>query len=234
MRKVLSTVLFVLIGSLFLVTAQATIQGDYTWEEYTLTVQEIDEKPMFAPGGMTDDQRPVAIGFRVPEAIIATSSLTTMLYEQAKLVNVAGDHFAAGSAMTKNNEPIITLLFAIPKEAKIEDMTLEFSTQSVILAKYVGDWKGSADGIDLSFTIREDGTGQYTYTRSGYTESYAVTLTASSDSFEVDIPAGNSSYIAACEGTYAFVDGKLMLDVTTTFVAGNKMEYSISCKRVKE
>ncbi len=233
MRKIFSTLLLVLMGIIFFASAQAAVEGDYVWNGYTLTIHEINEKPMFAPAGMPEDHRAIGIEFKVPSEVMDSEDLGAMLYNQARLMDAEGNFYAPGAATSQSTASVLTLYVGIPKDGKIEDMTLEFVEDAGIPAEYVGDWKGGANGIDLSFTIREDGSGQYSFAQGTYSESYEMTLTATSESFSVDIPADNKSKIATCEGTYAYADGMLTLYVTTIFIGGYEMSYSIPCVRVE-
>ena len=101
------------------------------------------------------------------------------------------------------------------------------------LRAFVGDWAGSAGNINLSFTVNADGTGFYTFEQSGYSERYDVALSASSMTFNVDIPPDNQLGIVACEGGYQYADGVLTLDVQTTFKSGRVFQYTIPCRRVE-
>ncbi len=98
--------------------------------------------------------------------------------------------------------------------------------------EYVGEWMGSTGNINLSFTVAVDGAGSYTFEQSGYHESYDFSLLVDSETFSVQIPEDNKLGIVACEGTYAYSDGVLTLDVRTTMGSG-MFEYTVPCKKVE-
>lgn len=230
MKKGLSLLLALLLTAL-LSTALAVTEGDITWQEETLTVTGISLTPMFAPVGMADDERPVAVTLRVSAALAADEDLLSLLYAQIKLVDPDGTAYAAGTATSNNKEPLMTYYFAVPEDADVDAMEIAF--MDAVPAEYVGDWAGSADGISLAFTVNADGTGLYAFTQGDYSESYDFVMTVADASFTVDIPADNKSGITACEGTYAYADDVLTLDVTTTFQGGRTMAYTIACARAE-
>lgn len=102
---------------------------------------------------------------------------------------------------------------------------------SGIPEEYIGDWRGSADGIYLSFSIESDGTGTYIFDQNGYRESYGFTLSVDSGSFAVQIPADNKLGIVSCEGSYTYADDTLTLRVKTTMSGGRVFEYTVPCER---
>jgi hypothetical protein len=57
-------------------------------------------------------------------------------------------------------------------------------------------------------------------------ESYPFTLESDRERFSVSIPDGNQLGIAACEGTYSYANGILMLRNTTPFSSGGSMNIS--------
>ena len=102
---------------------------------------------------------------------------------------------------------------------------------SGIPKEYIGDWRGSADGIYLSFSVDADGTGTYIFDQGSYRESYGFTLSVDSGSFAVQIPADNKLGIVSCEGSYTYADDTLTLRVKTTMSGGRVFEYTVPCKR---
>jgi len=107
--------------------------------------------------------------------------------------------------------------------------------QAGIPDELVGAWTGTgrpvAGGpeISLRMTVEADGTGEYTFEQSGYSESYPFALSSDGERFSVDIPAGNQLGIEKVEGTYAYADGVLSLQITTTFASGRQFEYAADC-----
>ena len=96
----------------------------------------------------------------------------------------------------------------------------------------VGAWCGTArDGIELRFTVNSDGTGRYSFTQSGYQESYDFTMEGSASTFTVAVPANNQLGISTCGGTYAFQDGTLTLNITTSFATGRQFQYTATCTK---
>ena len=99
----------------------------------------------------------------------------------------------------------------------------------------IGTWAGKGDyDIDLTFTVAADGTGSYTFLQDGYEESYDFVLESDSSTFSLTVPKDNKLGISVCDGSYAYADGKLTLDVSTKFQNGRKFEYSIVCEKVEK
>ena len=107
-------------------------------------------------------------------------------------------------------------------------------------AELVGSWQGTGTpgnggpSIDLSAIIRADGTGEYTFVQSGYTESYPFAIESTDQTFRVDIPADNTLGIDGCSGTWALSEGELELQITTTFASGGDYSYSARLHRAEE
>ena len=103
----------------------------------------------------------------------------------------------------------------------------------------VGEWRGTGTPdnggtpIDLTVTVNPDGSGEYTFAQGGYTESYPFTVDYAGSRFSVSIPADNLLGISACDGTWTLKDGRLLLDIATTFENGRVFAYSAECERVK-
>jgi hypothetical protein len=231
MQKRFFAILLPLLILSLLPTALAVETGAYDWNGYSVTITKVDEQLMFAPAGMTENQRAFAVWFQAPEAVANDEGLRAQLYSQAKLVDAGGAAYAASASAQGQEEPTLMMfLYAIPRDVDIAALTLQFLADAAVPAEYVGDWAGSADGIDLAFTIHADGSGVYTFTQGDYSESYGVTLTTGSETFAADIPKDNKSQITACEGTYAYADGILTLQVKTTFANGREMAYTIPCE----
>lgn len=102
----------------------------------------------------------------------------------------------------------------------------------------VGTWKGTGTpknggpSIDLSAEINADGTGSYVFEQAGYRESYPFSISNEENTFTVDIPKNNQLSISECGGTWKLEDGKLILDIKTTFANGGSYSYTAEC--VKE
>ncbi|HNW85441.1 MAG TPA: hypothetical protein PKJ47_00685 [Candidatus Limiplasma sp.] len=100
-----------------------------------------------------------------------------------------------------------------------------------------GNWHGTGapngggPSIDLTVRVEADGTGQYTFAQDGYTESYPFTADWTNSSFSVTIPADNQPGISSCEGNYTLSDGKLLLDIVTTFANGRVFSYTAECEK---
>ena len=109
--------------------------------------------------------------------------------------------------------------------------------QSAIPEELVGSWAGTGNTqpkgspIDLSFTIAEDGTGEYRFMQGGYTESYPFTLQSETASFTVSVPQNNALSIESVSGTYALANGVMTLAIVTHFQNGGTYEYTAACTR---
>lgn len=109
--------------------------------------------------------------------------------------------------------------------------------QSAIPEELIGSWTGTGSPpgkgspIDLSFTIAEDGTGEYRFMQGGYTESYPFALQSETAAFTVSVPQNNALGIASVSGTYALADGVMTLAIVTHFQNGGTYEYTAACTR---
>lgn len=105
-------------------------------------------------------------------------------------------------------------------------------------AEMAGTWHGTGipknggTEIDLTATIRDDGTGEYVFRQGGYTESYPITLSATDRTFTVDISV--SGTMSKAEGTWSLENGVLKIDITTTFVNGRTYSYTAECTAAAE
>jgi len=69
------------------------------------------------------------------------------------------------------------------------------------------------------------------FEQAGYTESHPITLESDGERFTVSIPANNQLGITECGGAYAYTDGVLTLDITTTFSTGRQYKYTAACQK---
>jgi hypothetical protein len=113
-------------------------------------------------------------------------------------------------------------------------LAFALETGNNILKDFIGEWEGQSDDIHLTFTVNEDGSGQYTFEQSGYQESYPVRLSADDNVFVVDIPADNALSITSCGGFWEYRDEVLTLFVVTTFKSGKQFTYIIPCRRIEK
>jgi len=105
---------------------------------------------------------------------------------------------------------------------------------SSVPVEYIGQWIGYTDGSFLEFTIEADGSGVYTYTQGRYSEKYGFTLEIGTETFSVQIPSNNTSGIVAIDGTYEYLEGILILDITTTLNSGRPPSSTVPCVRVSD
>lgn len=233
MKKQISfLIICLLLLAPLLPSAFALEAGEYTWREHTIRLIEVQENPMLAPADMKDGDRAIGLRLEVPEAIASDEALSHTLYEAARLTDESGQSYKPGAALAKDN--VLTYLFAVPEALELSTLRLMFEGEAKAagnLKAFVGDWEGQSGDIHLSFTVREDGSGQYAFDQAGYHESYVVKLNADDNTFTVDIPKDNTLSIVSCKGTWQYADEVLTLNVVTTFASGRQFKYSIPCKR---
>lgn len=137
---------------------------------------------------------------------------------------------------------MITLSFEVPEDIRYADLFLRADgvdigrTDAVdsIPAELVGTWKGTGipknngTRIELEFTVRADGTGEYTFIQGDYRESQPILISSRENRFSLNVVDNNT-----CEGTYAYEDGTLTLDITTTFASGRTYEYTARCTKAQ-
>ncbi len=236
MKKIVSFLITIsLLLTLLLPAVFALETGDYTWRNHTIRLAEIQDKPMFAPADMKDNERALGLVLEVPGTLAADETLRHALFESACLKDENGQAYKPGAAMSKGNT--LTYLFAFPKTLDVSALSLSFGEEvptSNILKDFVGEWEGQHDDIHLTFTVNEDGSGQYIFEQSGYRESYPVRLSADNNTFTVDIPADNALSITSCGGFWEYRDEVLTLLVVTTFKSGKQFTYIIPCRRVEK
>ncbi len=133
------------------------------------------------------------------------------------------------------------LIFEVPAEYTADMLFLNCDGNnavpvSAVPAELVGTWQGkgtplnNGPAIDLEVTVNADGAGSYTFIQGDYRESSAITLSSSDQSFSV-VPSNASTMIASCDGSYAYENGVLTLDITTTFLNGQTYRYTAECTR---
>ncbi len=232
MKKTLSLALALVLSLAVCAAAFAVDEGGYAWGDWTITVTGVDGKSMYAPADMAEDHQSLMVSFSLPTALWQDEALCAALKQQARLVGESGAIYAASTSMRGVQKPTLAFLFAVPKGTEADALTLTFVEPSVP-EEYVGQWAGSAGNISLRFDVDAEGKGSYTFEQAGYTESYPFTMTVESETFAVEIPKDNELGIVTCEGTYAYADGVLTLDVVTTFAGGTDFTYSIPCERVE-
>ena len=112
------------------------------------------------------------------------------------------------------------------------------SESSGLPRELVGTWTGigtPANGgtpIDLSVTIREDGSGEYLFMQGTHSESFPFSVSWTDHTFSVDIPA--TAGLGTVTGTYALNNGVLTLDITTTFPNGRQYKYTAECTKTAD
>lgn len=237
MRKFL---IAILVLSLFpFASAFAITEGDYVWNDQTITVTAINTTPMFAPAGITSNQRAIAIDMLVSTELWQDDAISDALFAKTRLEDGNGASYAPGAAMSSTKNPTMTYLFAIPKNADIDGLQLVFQSEGSAAASsipkvFVGTWEGFAPDITLhlTFVVNADGSAQYIFKQGDYTESYDVTLSVTTETFTVTVPEENQLDISTCEGTYQLEGDVLTLNVSTNFKSGRVYKYTVSCTRV--
>lgn len=216
-----------------LADALAVPLGNYEWEGYVLSLNDVELDPMLQPVGMQEGERAVSLTFEVPKELWEDDAQCQALYTQSKLKSPDGTIYAPLASMSGTENPILIHCFSVPQTLDVETMTLVFSDTAALPEEYVGSWRGEAEGITLAFTVAADGTGEYTFTQGGYSESYPFALNADDNTFKVAVDNGSKVGIASAEGTYTFADDTLTLTVNATLESGNVFTYTVPCERVE-
>ena len=114
-------------------------------------------------------------------------------------------------------------------------LSVTAETAAAVPEEMIGTWHGTGtpknggSSIDLTAVISADGTGEYTFEQAGYVESFPFTLSYTDNTFSVDLPA--TSMMTGVEGTWEIRDGKLLLDITSTFINGRTYSYNAECEK---
>ena len=137
-----------------------------------------------------------------------------------------GDEFTATGEKVKSIEIMVE-----------SDYTGSETQPSTIPEGVAGKWVGKgvpANGgspIDLTVTIKEDGSGEYQFEQAGYKESYPFTVDWNGNTFCVSIPENNLLGITDCGGYWSIEDGKLKLEIHTGFKNGGSYSYNAECSK---
>jgi len=235
MKKTLSLILVLVLSLTLLSTALAVTEGTmYGWyNDQVIKVKSVSTKPMFAPANMTDDQYPIAIELTVPDVIWEDENLYHELYGQAKLVDKNGVSYAPGAATSKDQ--ILTLLFAVDKGIDVDELSLQFITETAsgILEEYIGKWAGTSGDISLIFEISADSRAMFTFTQGNYTDANDVALSVEDGTFTVEVPEDDPLGSVACGGTFSYQNGVLTVSIENTFANGRVFSYTVHCERVE-
>ena len=146
-----------------------------------------------------------------------------------------GDEFS----FLYDRDTLPDLIMLVPTEKNQEPILLweqdSGATKTTIPEELVGEWRGKGKpknggtSIDLSITVKADGTGEYTFDQGDYHESYPFTITNDDSRFSVDIPA--TSQLGSVNGSWSLEEGVLKLDITSTFTRGGSYSYTAECKK---
>lgn len=128
---------------------------------------------------------------------------------------------------------ILSLVLVIALSLPLLSSALAITQGDYIWVEYAGQWTGSVGDINLSFNVGAAGTGTYTFEQGSYSESYDFSLSVESKTFSVQIPKVNQLGIVSIDGTYAYADGVLTLEVQTTFANGQVFAYTVPCQRTE-
>ncbi len=95
--------------------------------------------------------------------------------------------------------------------------------------EYVGEWTGRSDAlsINLSFTVRADGTGMYSFEQRGYTEAGDFTFSLSGDVMTLTMQKDG----ATCGGTFALNGDTLTVNMEVPLKSGKTYVYTAICQR---
>lgn len=236
MKKLVSLAIALCLTLCVLPAALAIEKGDYVWQAYTLTVTDINTKPMFSPADMKADEHALAVSVETSAELVGDEALRDAVFAQVRLTGADGAAYAPGVLLSMENK--LTFVFALPKGVEADALAFQLvetpSAAAAMPEAYVGDWQGSTGNINLSFSVNPDGTGSYAFEQNGYTESYDFTMRADADTFSVTIPEDNQLGIVSCEGTYQYANEVLTLDIHTTFQSGREFSYTVPCTRAAQ
>ena len=254
--KKLSVLLTALLFAVMCVApACAVEEGEYAWREWTIEVTQAETNPMFVPAQMGEDEYAVAVYITVAEELWKDEAESAELYAEAVLADADGNAYEALGRMTGTDNPVMILLYCVPKTVEAETLTFvlgeaaeeageaeetaeaEETGEAVIPEELIGTWKGTGtpknDGspIDLEVTIGADGTGEYIFDQAGYHENNPISISYEGNSFTVDT---DESMLGGCEGTWELEDGVLTLDITSTLPSGRTYSYIAELTKAAE
>ncbi len=196
------------------------------------TIRRIEDAAFISCAALTDIALPEGLAEIEDTVFYGCAALKTLALPDS--ITAIGEDVFYGC-------PDITLLVSsgsyAETYAKENDIPFEYVQQrSVgIPAELVGTWKGvgtpvnGSSEISLEFVICADGTGSYTFEQAGYVESQPITVNPGEGSFAVEALQNNRIGLTACEGTYIYEDGALILSITSTLASGREFRYVAEC-----
>lgn len=252
MKKIAVLLAALLFAVMCAAPACAVEEGEYAWREWTIEVTKVEENPMFVPVQMKEDEYTVAVYITVAEELWQDEGLGAELYAEAVLADADGNTYEALGRMTGTDNPVMILLYCVPKGIEAETLTFVLGEaaeeageaaeaaeagEAVIPEELIGTWKGTGtpknngSPIDLEVTIGADGTGEYIFDQAGYHENNPISISYEGNSFTVDT---DESVLGGCEGTWSLEDGVLTLDITSTLPGGRTYSYIAELTKAAE
>ena len=118
--------LTVLLCAALAVPSFALEAGTVTWNGYAIEITGVDEGGIFAPAGMTEDEYCISVEMKIDEALWQDEALLHEMYGEALLADPEGGTYAPQVALTGTSDPVLTYMYAIPRDVAIADLTAAF------------------------------------------------------------------------------------------------------------
>ena len=138
--------------------------------------------------------------------------------------------------LRKQGERKMKKLMALLTAALLLLIGAAATAEETIPRELVGTWRGTGKpknggpSIDLTVTIREDGSGEYVFIQNGSREANEILLSNEKDQ-RFTVSLSDTSALGSCEGTWRMEGDLLMLDITSTLPSGRKYAYTAECRK---
>lgn len=240
MKRLLSIILVLLLFALPALAEIGSADISFNGKEYTVTLENVqvkDGRLYVEMGGLANTMAFTKNGLELAAAAVPVYGDEQLIPDDKNTL------FGKDITYRFDRDTLPDLILLVPTDDSQEPVVLwenvapEASEGAAIPAELVGNWTGvgtpknGGTTIDLTISIGEDGTGEYTFDQGGYHESYPFAISNDDSSFSVDIPA--TSMLGSVSGSWAYEDGVLKLDITSVFTGGGSYSYTAECVKAE-
>jgi len=134
MKKMISCILALILLMALTSPALASIEGEYTWNDFTITVSDVNDRLSVESDENTDDLDSVTVELSLPDSLMENRDLRGALIEQARLVDDQGASYESDAAMSRGNT--VMLHFSLPAGTDLDMLTLAFHSENIFPIEY--------------------------------------------------------------------------------------------------
>ena len=240
MKRLLCIILTLLLFALPALAELGSADVAFNGKQYTVTLESVqikNGKLYLEMGGLAKTMAFTANGLDLAATAVPVYGEEQLIPDEKDIL------FGKDITYRFDKDTMPDMILLVPTDDSQEPVVLwentapEASEGAAIPPELVGNWTGvgtpknGGTTIGLTITIGEDGTGEYTFDQGGYHESYPFAISNDDSSFSVDIPA--TSMLGSVAGSWAYEDGVLKLDITSTFTGGGSYSYTAECVKAE-